>query len=80
MANPETEWIIHADWDAGDLNCGELVMELMLRMRKLQPGQVMRLVATDPGGVSDIPAWCRMTGHVLQSMDTATHVFIIQRN
>jgi len=66
-------------WDAGDLGCGELVMELMLRLRALQPGEVLRLTALDPGAPADIPAWCRMTGHVLRHCEPASHDFFIQR-
>ena len=47
--NPESTPSYQAEWDAGDLGCGELVMDLMMRMRKLESGQVMRLVASDPG-------------------------------
>lgn len=68
-----------AHWDAGELGCGELVMELMLRLRRLQPGEVLRLTALDPGAPADIPAWCRMTGHVLLHCDPASHDFFIQR-
>jgi tRNA 2-thiouridine synthesizing protein A len=68
-----------AEWDAADLGCGELVLELMLRMRKLESGQVLRLIATDPGADADIPAWCRMTGHRLQHTDPVQHLFLIQR-
>jgi tRNA 2-thiouridine synthesizing protein A len=57
------------EWDAGDLGCGELVLELRARMASLQPGQVLRLVARDPGSPADLPAWCRMTGHVLVSAE-----------
>ena len=56
-----------AEWDAGDLGCGELVLELWRRMSELEHGQVLRLVALDPGAPADIPAWCRMTGHTLVS-------------
>ncbi len=56
-----------AEWDAGDLGCGELVLELWRRMGELEHGQVLRLVALDPGAPADIPAWCRMTGHTLVS-------------
>jgi tRNA 2-thiouridine synthesizing protein A len=69
-----------AQWDAGSLGCGELVMDLMLRMRKLETGQVLRLTATDSGAPSDIPAWCRMTGHILQHVDAANRFYFIQRN
>jgi tRNA 2-thiouridine synthesizing protein A len=67
------------DWDAGDLACGELVLELRLRMRQLASGQVLRLTARDPGAPADIPAWCRMTGHTLLHTDPATQTYFIQR-
>ena len=55
-------------WDAGDMACGDLVLELRLRLRALKPHQVLRITATDPGAREDIPAWCRLTGHALRSM------------
>ena len=67
------------DWDAGDLACGELVLELRLRMRKLNNCQVLRLTALDPGAPADIPAWCRMTSHHLLHSDPAAHLYFIQR-
>ena len=56
-----------AEWDAGDTGCGELVLELRARVAALAPGGVLALTARDPGARSDIPAWCRMTGHTLLS-------------
>ena len=56
-------------WDAGDLGCGELVLELRLRMASMRPGQVLRLIARDQGAPADLPAWCRMTGHALVSAE-----------
>lgn len=52
-------------WDAGGMGCGELVLELMFRLRALRPGALLALTATDPGARHDIPAWCRMTGNPL---------------
>lgn len=57
--------VVDARWDAGDLGCGDLVLELRQRMESMQPGQVLILTARDPGARADIPAWCRMTGHAL---------------
>jgi len=54
-----------AQWDAGDLGCGELVLELRQRLEAMRPGQVLILTARDPGARADIPAWCRLTGHAL---------------
>ena len=57
-------------WDAGDTGCGELVIELKMRLAALAPGAVFHLTARDPGAVEDIPAWCRLTGH---SLEEAAH-------
>lgn len=59
--------MIAEKWDAGEMGCGELLMELAGRMRGLAPGQVLELRALDPGAVEDIPAWCGLTGHSLVS-------------
>ncbi len=51
-------------WDAGDLGCGELVMDLRIVLRA-GPGKILKMVARDLGAPSDIPAFCRLTGHRL---------------
>ena len=53
----------NAEWDAGDMACGDLVLELRLRLEAMAPGQTLKLCARDPGAPQDIPAWCRLTGH-----------------
>ena len=68
---------VDVGWDAGDLGCGDLVLELMTRVTAMAPGQVLRLVARDPGASADIPAWCRMTGHTL--VEDAPPVYLIRR-
>jgi len=54
-----------AEWDAGDMGCGDLVLELRQRLTALRPGQVLKLSARDPGAPADLPAWCGLTGHAL---------------
>lgn len=56
-----------AQWDAGDIGCGDLVLELRMRLHAMRPGDVLRLTARDPGAPEDLPAWCRLTGHALVS-------------
>jgi len=58
---------VGVEWDAGDMGCGELVIQLRNRMKVLQPGQMLRLTARDTGAIEDLPAWCRLTGHRLGS-------------
>jgi tRNA 2-thiouridine synthesizing protein A len=56
------------------MGCGDLVLELRWRMESLRPGQVLALVARDPGAPADIPAWCRMTGHALVAEQHPTYL------
>jgi NifU-like protein involved in Fe-S cluster formation/TusA-related sulfurtransferase len=64
-------------WDAGDLGCGDLVLELRGRLRAI-PGRVLRVIAFDPGAPEDIPAWCRLTGHALVHQEEATSSYWIR--
>ena len=59
------------------MGCGQLVFELRRRMNELQPGDTLELTAQSPGAPTDLPAWCRMTGHALV---LAEHpVYVIRR-
>lgn len=70
---------VHDVFDAGSKGCGELVFDLMMRLRALAPGQVVRLVTTDLGAPEDIPAWCRLTGHALVRAEPP-HYFIRKKD
>lgn len=52
-------------WDAGDMSCGDLVLELRIRLARLDGGDLFELTATDPAAREDIPAWCNLTGNRL---------------
>lgn len=64
-------------WNAGDLGCARLVLELHARITKVQPGDTLEILANDPGARTDLPAWSRMTGHSLISADHP--VYVIRR-
>jgi TusA-related sulfurtransferase len=34
-------------------------------MKELEPGQVLKVMATDRGSISDVPAWAETTGNEL---------------
>lgn len=53
------------EWDAGDIGCGDLVLDLRAKLMEMDPGKVLKLTARDPGAPEDIPAWCGLTGHRL---------------
>jgi len=51
--------------DACGLQCPGPIMQVYRTMQALQPGQVMKAVATDPGFARDIGSWCQSTGNEL---------------
>lgn len=56
--------------DARGLLCPLPVIRTQDRVRSLAPGALLEVLATDPGTMQDIPAWCRVHGHEL--IETAT--------
>jgi tRNA 2-thiouridine synthesizing protein A len=49
--------------DARNLLCPLPVIRTQDAVVKLQPGDAVQVLCTDPGVVYDIPAWCRVHGH-----------------
>ena len=54
-------------WDAGDIGCGKLILELRKRVLDLNPDERLEVIARGGGAQVDIPAWCRTTGPVIAS-------------
>lgn len=51
--------------DARGLNCPLPILRAKKGLAELQAGQVMRVLATDPGSVKDFAAFARQTGNDL---------------
>ena len=66
-----------AEWNAGELGCGDLVLELRQRLRQM-PGMVLKVIAFDAGAPADLPAWCNMTGNKMVSHDPDSRAFWIR--
>ena len=65
------------EWNAGEMSCGDLVLELRRRVREA-PGRVIKVIALDAGAPADLPAWCRMTGHALLMHDVQQRAYWIR--
>ncbi|MEH7108769.1 sulfurtransferase TusA family protein [Bacillus sp. JJ1764] len=66
-------------YDAGPAGCGELIMNLFLTMKKMNQGQIIKVISYDPGAREDLPAWCRLQQHNLverQDFGKVSHYFI----
>ena len=49
--------------DCLGMRCPRPIVELAKKMRKMQPGQVLELLANDPVAKKDVPGWCQETGN-----------------
>lgn len=56
--------------DARGLLCPLPVIRTQERIRTLVPGACLEVLATDPGVLADLPAWCRVHGHTVLAADT----------
>ena len=80
------------DMDASGLLCPLPVLKARKRLQGMAPGEVLRLITTDPAAVIDVPHFCNESGHVLISCSDQTgadqtgadlgggHIFMIRRS
>lgn len=57
--------------DASGLSCPLPILKAAQGMKTIAPGELMEIVATDPGSVKDFAAWAGSTGNVLVESDSA---------
>ena len=62
--------------DARGLNCPLPILRTKKLLNQMSGGQVLRVVATDPGSVRDFNAFCRQTGHELLQSTRAGGEFV----
>ncbi|AWP24660.1 sulfurtransferase TusA family protein [Acidiferrobacter sp. SPIII_3] len=62
-----TDATITSTLDTTGKCCPMPMVETNRAMRALRSGEVLEIVATDPGTRTDIPSWCARTGHRLLS-------------
>ena len=67
--------------DATGLLCPLPVLKARKRLIGMAPGAVLRLIATDPAAVIDVPHFCNESGHVLLASDEqdGAQVYLIRR-
>jgi tRNA 2-thiouridine synthesizing protein A len=57
--------VIERELDARGLNCPLPILRTKKTLNELSSGQVLRILATDPGSLRDFEAFARQTGHAL---------------
>ena len=61
--------------DARGLNCPLPILRCKKGMAEIGAGEVLKVMATDPGSVKDFQAFCKQTGHELVEHSEANREF-----
>ena len=61
--------------DARGLNCPLPILRTKKALADMASGQVLRILATDPGSVKDFQAFARQTGNDLLSSESVDKAF-----
>ena len=64
-----------AELDARGLNCPLPILRAKKSLTGLNSGDVLKILATDPGAVKDFEAFCRQSGDELLSTEEADGEF-----
>ena len=67
--------------DCSGMACPMPIIKTKKAIDALQIGQVLKMISTDPGSVSDIDAWTQKTGHELvgKEQSGSSYTFFIKR-
>src|SRR5512147_3042644 len=67
--------------DARGLSCPLPILKTKKSLNDLTSGQVLKVVATDPGSIKDMEAFANQTGNALLSSEEAdkTYVFYLKK-
>jgi len=72
---------IHSTVDAKGLSCPMPIVKTAQAVKTLTSGQVLEVLATDPGSVKDFAAWSKSTGNELveQTVDGGVYRFVMRK-
>jgi tRNA 2-thiouridine synthesizing protein A len=62
--------------DARGLNCPLPILRCKKSLAEIESGQVLKIIATDPGSVKDFQAFCKQTGHELLLLEELGDEFV----
>ena len=67
--------------DTKGLLCPMPVVKTKLAFDDMAPGQVAKVLSTDPGAKKDFPAWCHETGNKLLGAreEKGLYIFFVQK-
>ena len=67
--------------DCKGLNCPVPILKTSTAIKKIAVGEILEMLATDPGSVADMAAWSKRTGHeiVAQNEEDGLYTYYVRR-
>ncbi len=63
------------------LNCPQPILRMRASLKEMKYGEVLQVIATDPGSVRDIETFCNQTDNTLLSLSKVAgeYIFLIKK-
>ncbi|MBU1343174.1 MAG: sulfurtransferase TusA family protein [Proteobacteria bacterium] len=68
--------------DLKGLACPMPIVKISKGIKEVEVGQVVQAITTDPGSMTDFPAWARINGHeIIETIQDEKQItFYVKRN
>lgn len=70
-----TDIVVSQTLDTRGTLCPLPIIRARQTMDKMASGEVLKILASDPGSKADVPGWSRMSGHTLLHSETQDSTF-----
>ena len=73
---------VDSELDARGLNCPLPILRAKKSIQALGVGQILRIMATDPGSVKDFESFCKQTGNELldSTEQDGEFIFLVKKS
>jgi len=61
--------------DCKGLSCPMPIIKLSKTIKKMKSGEILKMLGTDPGSKTDVPAWCEKTGNTFLDVQEEAGIF-----
>lgn len=76
-----TEIEVNEVLDCSGLNCPLPILKTKKAIDKMDSGQILKMISTDPGSCNDMDAWTRRTGNELVESveESGNYIFFVKK-
>ena len=77
----ESDLSVKAELDCRGMNCPMPIMKTKKAVDALSSGEILKMIATDPGSANDMIAWAKRTGNELLKSEEGNgeYIFFVKK-